>query len=95
MMHIACAKVLAISVTVFGSLMITDEYYTIDNGENTSKTMISLCYLISGILLIPSALAVGVMSDRFQLWKVSFWNSMVCIGSTLLLLFYIDQPVIP
>ena len=71
-MIVACligtaSKMASIACYSFGPLLIKAMF---EGETDKANKIISNLLLVANILAIPSALAVGYLSDRFKIWKL-------------------------
>lgn len=84
------AKLTAISASLFGSLVFTNEFR---NEGDKAKNLISLLFLISNIIIIPVIIGVGYLSDKLvKIWKLLVITNIVVIVFAVLFMMSIGDP---
>lgn len=78
-----CVKVGAIAGYTFGTLIVLDSYPP--DQQSQADDAVSAIMSISNLLVVPLALLVGKALDRYPAWGILAANTIVAIGSLLLM----------
>ena len=82
----ACITILSVSMTMFGSLLITDSFKDIDKG----KEFLSNLNLISNLANLVLSFIFGFLMDKFKIWKLATIINVPALAILALFLIYFE-----